>query len=101
MWLVRWIIIILLDRYTLHTVFLCHSRLQVRNHNLNSSKVFKRYQSAIFLMTLCLQPDVSTFHMLCCVRLTGNMMRNSQIAVELAMVSTASTVDIEDGPILN
>ena len=41
-----------------------------------------------------------TFHMLCCVRLTGNIMRNSQIAVELAMVSTASTVDIEDGPIL-
>ena len=62
--------------------------------------MFKRYQSAIFLMTLCLQPDVSTFHMLCCVRLTGNMMCNSQIAVELAMVSTASTVDIEDGPIL-
>ena len=39
--------------------------------------------------------------MICCVRLTENMMRSFQIAVELAMASTASTVDIEDGPILN
>ena len=36
--------------------------------------------------------------MVCCVRLTDNMMCNIQ-AFELAMASTASTVDIEDGPI--
>ena len=53
-------------------------------------------------MALHLQPDVSTLHVLCCVRLTDttdtdNMM---QIAVELAMKSTVSTADNEDGPIL-
>ena len=34
-----------------------------------------------------------------CVRLTDNMMCN--LAVELAMTYTTSTVDTEDGPILN
>ena len=43
----------------------------------------------------------SLIHSTCyfCVRLTDNMMCN--LAVELAMASTASTDDIEDGPILN
>ena len=36
--------------------------------------------------------------MVCCVRLTDNMMCNIQ-AFELAMASTASAVDIEDGPV--
>ena len=36
--------------------------------------------------------------MVCCVRLTDSMMCSIQ-AFELAMASTASTFDIEDGPI--
>ena len=35
------------------------------------------------------------------VRLTGIMVRNLQVAIEVAMGSMPSTVDIEDGPILN
>ena len=78
-------------------MFLCHSRLQVRNDDLNSSKILKG------LSAISLQPDeyslvTSLIHSTCyfCVRLTDNMMCN--LAVELAMASTA---DIEDGPILN
>ena len=59
-------------------------------------------------MALYVQPDehfllilLEYISVLCCVRLTGNMVCNLQIAIEVAVASMASNVDIEDGPTLN
>ena len=40
-------------------VFLCHSKLRVRNHNLDDSKVLSAIclQPNIFIRALCMQPD--------------------------------------------